>query len=183
MPSVTPPDAVVLGLLLAFAAWGAWQGVLRLLVALGSLVAAFPLAKTFGPAVEGIVVKAASVTNEEAVRVAWVAVFLGALLAGGLLFAVARPLVRRLPKPGLAQRLLAALLGGIHGALLIALTIQAMLLVLPGASVTADVARSRSAPISRAIVGRLLEVLPTPEWLERLPASKAHGRPTSQPRA
>ena len=164
MPSLAPVDLVALGLLLAFAAWGAWQGVLRPVLALGSVAVAFPLANRFGPRIESAVVKAVSVPEAQAVAIAWGLTFLGVLLAGGLLFAVFRPLLRRLGTPSVGSRVLAGGLGAVHGVLLLSLAVYALLMAFH-TPWSARVAASRTARASRIVTQGLRDVLPAPAWL------------------
>lgn len=169
MPALTSVDAVVLVLLLAFAAWAAWQGMLRPLFALAVLAAAFPVALAVGPRLEGAVVKAVSVGDDEAVRIAWAVAFVGTLLAGGLLFTVLRPLVRRLPRPGGAlRRVGAAAFGLAYGAAVLGLALYAILAVFPDPARrpwTRALARSRAAAGLSLVAEQILEVAPIPGWL------------------
>lgn len=158
-------DAVALGLLLAFAAWGAWQGPLRPIIAFVFLGAAFPLAQRFGPSVESAVVKAVSVTDAQAVPLAWTITFLGVLLAGGLLYAFLRPFLARVGKPGAGRRALAGLLGLLHGALLLSMLVYGLLIGFPKAPWATHVVASRSASMSRLLTRGVRDVMPMPAWL------------------
>ncbi len=165
LAALSTVDAVALGLLVAFGAWGAWQGPLRLITAFAFLAAAFPLAQRLGPSVEGAVVKAVSVTDAQAVPLAWAIAFLGVLLGGGLLFAVLRPFLMRLAKPGAGRRVLAGLLGLLHGAVLLSLLVYGVLIAFPGAPWAPRLEASRSAAVSRVLTRGVRDVIPMPAWL------------------
>ncbi len=84
-------DGVVLVLLLLFGVWGAMRGALRqslsILILVGALYAASPLAPHLAPTVG----KVSGLVGEEQTAVAWLAAFVGALIVGAILLAFLTP--------------------------------------------------------------------------------------------
>jgi uncharacterized membrane protein required for colicin V production len=158
-------DAVALILLVAFTLWGAWRGTLRLLLTLVILWCAFPLAARFGPRIEHAVIEAVSATGADLRGVAWLVVFAGVVLAGGVVLGLLQPLLGRV-RPG--GRWPAALLGFVHGAVVLTVIGYALLVGLDTdarPSWIRDLERSTAARGIRVVGSAVQGVVPLPHWL------------------
>lgn len=158
-------DLTVLVLLAAFALWGAWRGTLRLVLALALLWVAFPLATRYGPRLEGSVVKAVSATGSDLRAIAWLVVFTGTLVAGGALLAVLQPALGRV-RPG--GRATAALLGLVHGA--VVLTVLGYAVLLGADPHQAHVRRFERGPAVQAmqvVASGIRRAVRLPPWMEK----------------
>jgi uncharacterized membrane protein required for colicin V production len=160
-------DLIALLVLLLFVVWGAVQGSLRQLASLVVLFVAFPGATRFGPRIEGSVVKAVTVSGGDLRMIAWAVVFLGVLLAGGVLVALCQPLLGRLAR---GERGLGALLGLLHGCGVLTLLVYAFLVAFPGAPrprAIRALLESHAMVAAREIRGVVAPALVVPPWMER----------------
>lgn len=160
-------DAVLLGLLLLFALWGAMRGALRQILGLVVLGAAFPLAARFGPRIEPTVVKAVTVEGADLHLVAWAAVFAGVLIAGGAVIAALGPLLGSLAKKG---RGLGALLGLVKGVVVLTVLLHAALFAWRGPDRPdwiRAVESSHAAVVARQVRQGLEKLSAVPGPLER----------------
>lgn len=160
-------DAVALVLLAAFTAWGALRGALRQILSLVLLVGAFPVAAHYGPRIEDTVVKAVSATGSDVPAIAWLAVFAGVLIAGGVLLALLQPLLRRVRLGG---RLVGALLGVVHGTVVLTVLAYGLLASFHGEGRPGWIRGLERSVAARAIgfVGEGLgSVVDLPPWLEQ----------------
>jgi len=158
-------DVGVVGLLAAFALWGAWRGTLRQLLTLGLLGLAFPIATRYGPRIEESVVKAVSASGADVRAIAWLVVFAGVLVAGGVILALLQPLLGKL-RPG--GRATAALLGLVHGAVVVTVLGYAVLLGSDGSSPHVRLFERGPAVQAMQLVAQgVRAVVPLPPWLEK----------------
>ena len=158
-------DVAVVVLLALFALWGAWRGTFRQLLTLVLLGLAFLAATRYGPRIEDSVVKAVSASGADVRAIAWLVVFAGVLVLGGVLLALIQPLLGKL-RPG--GRWTAALLGIVHGAVVLTVLGYAVLLASNGTS--DHVRRFAEGPAVQGmqVVARgVRAVVPLPPWLEK----------------
>lgn len=158
-------DVGVLVLLAAFALWGAWRGTLRQLLSLTLLWAAFPIATRYGPRLEVSVVKAVSASGADVRAISWLAVFAGVLVAGGVILAVLQPLLGKVRPGGRAS---AALLGLVHGAVVVTVIGYAVLFASGGGSPHVRAfERGPAAQGIQAVAGVVRSAVDLPPWLEK----------------
>ncbi len=124
---MTATDGVVLGVLLAFAVWGAMRGPLRQLLSLALLALAFVLASRLEVHAVPLVDKVSGLPMAETRALAWGLSFFVVLVAGGLLLAAARRWTAQIGAGGGAGRTAGAVLGAAKGALLLLIVGYAML--------------------------------------------------------
>jgi hypothetical protein len=158
-------DATVVALLAAFALWGAWRGAFRQLLSLVLLWLAFPVAARYGPRIEESVVKAVSASGADVRAIAWIVVFAGVLVAGGVLLALLQPVLGKVRPGGRAS---AALLGLLHGAVVVTVLGYGALLALdPGSPRVREFERGPAAQGLQVVAGVVRRAVDLPPWLER----------------
>ncbi|MHC5010748.1 MAG: CvpA family protein [Planctomycetota bacterium] len=161
-------DGVVLLLLVAFGAWGAWKGSVRQIGTLLLLIAGFPLARQFGPSLESTVAKVISVHGFARQAVSWAVVYVAAVIAGGALLTALQPFLKRVRLGGPMERLLGALLGIVQGAVFLTVFGFGALVSCSGPDCPSWIAgfeRSTAAKAMNGIRGGLARVVELPPWL------------------
>lgn len=135
------PDAILLGLLALFAAWGALRGTARQALSLLVLGGALFGAGRLAPVLEPTVVKVAGLTAAEGLAAAWAVAFVAALAIGAVVLAFAG---HRLPHHGRGgwDRAVGGLLGLVKGACVLVIVGYALF---GGLAATATPALSRPA--------------------------------------
>ncbi len=162
-----PATVATLGVLGLFALWGARRGSLRQLAALGVLAVAFLVAARLGPRLHASVEKAITLGGRDLALVAWSAAFLGVLLAGAAVLALVGPWLSR-ARLGFGERTVGALLGLVHGLVIVTLILQGVRAAWPLPASRPIWLRVEGTPLSDgadAVGGTLAGVLPTPRWL------------------
>ena len=156
-------DATVVALLAAFALWGAWRGAFRQILSLVLLWTAFPVAARYGPRIEDSVVKAVSASGADVRAIAWIVVFAGVLVAGGVLLALLQPVLGKVRPGGRAS---GALLGLVHGAVVVTVLGYGALLALdPGSARVRDFERGPAARGLQVVAGVVRRAVDLPPWL------------------
>jgi len=180
--AVTPDavDGAVGVALLVFALWGAMRGAVRQAVGVAVLAAAFAVAAAVSPRIAPNVAKVATVSAEGRAGIAYLAAFVGTVIVCAILLHWVRAGLDRAPRGGGLGRLVGALLGVVQGAVLLSITLYAVLAahldavpaVTPGAASTGEsevVGALRASRSARAVA----EAEPSLRAAFRLPASVA----------
>lgn len=162
-------DLVVLVLLALFALWGAWRGLLRQALATAVIIGALVVATVFGHALEPAVEKVATVGPQERAALAFASMLFFALVVGGILLALLKPVTDRAPHLGPVGRGIGSLLGVAIGALLITVVAYTAMAV----TTTDDVASESATtdPVLMRGTGGGTERLPAPTGQSRLAAA------------
>lgn len=161
-------ELIALGVLLLFGGWGAFRGSLRQIGMLALAIGGIPLATRFGPDLETAVRKVVTVDGDAVVLLAWAAAYLAVLVLGGVVLAMLQPLLKRVKLPG--ERVVAAILGVAHGAVLLVVIVLGILFAFEGPdapSWTRTLRASRVAGIAREVGEAVAGTLPLPPALEQ----------------
>jgi len=120
-------DGVALVALLLFAAWGAFHGIVRPLLGLAVLAVGVVLASALSPRIEGPLTKVATLTPEGLSGAAWLTVWVGTVVVGGVVLHLLRRPLDAAPKGGFFGRSVGALVGVVQGVLVLGLVVYGVL--------------------------------------------------------
>lgn len=150
-------DLTVLVLTAVLVVLGAWKGIVRILITLGALVAAFVLASRFHQPVADYWVESPADPSAPLRLLAYLAIFVAVMVAGGVLAWAMRKLMK-VALLGWADRLAGAALG------LVAAALASALLVLPVVAYTPKgeslLGRSRLAPYVAVVADVANQIAP-----------------------